>query len=221
MTTPTEPRYIAKDLPFPPHWINSYLYHKLGEYADIGIDSTQQLVPIFASTPTSTEEIYRNVLQSSTVEQPLIIQYDRLMRFRPTPFYGIKREQLMYYLYSTKIENVNNANIVISQLLDREDAAAQDLNQFSANNPIMRNGQEVRYNVYFHNIRVYQADETRDLVDLASARTVFVNKLIIEYDYHPVWIDKEYQLKQNGDLELDENEKPILLNPDEHQDRFK
>jgi hypothetical protein len=183
----------ATDLPFPPHWINRYLYEKLGEYDDIGIDSTQQLVPIFAMTPTSTEEIYKNVLQSSTVEQPLIIQYDRLMRFRPTPFYARKREQLMYYLYSTSIANVNNANIVISQLLDREDAAAQDVNEWSSQNPMIRNGEEVGCNVYFHNIRVYQADETRDLVDLASARTVFINKLIIEYDYHPVWNDVDQE----------------------------
>jgi hypothetical protein len=151
--------------------------------------ATQQLIPIFAMTPTSTEEIYRNVVQSSTVEQPLIIQYDRLMRFRPTPFYGHKREQLIYYLYSTSIANVNNANIVISQLLDREDAAAQDVNDWARANPDRLN---VPHNVYFHNIRVYQADETRDLIDLASARTVFTNKLIIEYDYHPVWgRDKE------------------------------
>jgi hypothetical protein len=38
--------------------------------------------------------------------------------------------------------------------------------------------------VYFHSFRVYQVDETRDLLDLASARTVYANKLIIEYDYH-------------------------------------
>jgi hypothetical protein len=217
-TPPEPPKYRATDLPFPPHWINAYLYDKLGEYKDIGIDSRQQLVPIFAMTPTSTEEIYRNVLQSSTVEQPLIIQYDRLMRFRPTPFYGRKREQLMYYLYSTSIANVNNANIVISQLLDREDAAAQDVNDWAR---IHSGGLNKPHNVYFHNIRVYQADETRDLVDLASARTVFINKLIIEYDYHPVWVDKEYQLDENGKPEPDENGKLIVLNPEEEQERFK
>jgi hypothetical protein len=214
----TEPIYKATDLPFPPHWINAYLYAKLSEYEDIGIDATQQLVPIFAMTPTSTEEIYRNVLQSSTVEQPLIIQYDRLMRFRPTPFYGRKREQLMYYLYSTSIANVNNANIVISQLLDREDAAAQDVNDWAATNSGNLN---VPHNVYFHNIRVYQADETRDLVDLASARTVFINKLIIEYDYHAKWVDAVYRRNELGEIEKDENGKPIVLNPNEEQERFK
>lgn len=175
---------LAKDLPFPPHWINAYLFDKLSEYDDIGIDKTQQLVPIFATTPTSTEEIYKNVVQSTTVEQPLIIQYDRLMRFRPNSFYPIKKEQLLYYLYSTSIANVNNANIVISQLLDREDEAARDVNAWAANNASTLN---VPHNVFFHNIKVYQADETRDVLELASARTIFVNKIIIEYDYHAVW----------------------------------
>jgi hypothetical protein len=172
---------LAKDLPFPPHWINAYLFAKLGEYDDIGISANQQLVPIFATTPTSTEEIYKNVVESTSISQPLVIQYDRLMRFRPSSFYATKREQLIYYLYSTSIANVNNANIVISQLLDREDAAAQDLNEWAADNALSLN---VPHNVFFHNIKVYQADESRDVLELASARTIFVNKLIIEYDYH-------------------------------------
>jgi hypothetical protein len=109
------------------------------------------------------------------------------MRFRPNSFYETKREQLLYYLYSTSLENVNNAMIVISQLLDREDAAAQDINQWAVANPQVINGETLPYNVFFHNIKAYQADETRDLVDLASARAVYVNKLIIEYDYHPKW----------------------------------
>jgi hypothetical protein len=40
------------------------------------------------------------------------------------------------------------------------------------------------FNILFHSTRVYQADESRDVAELASARTLFVNKLIVEYDYH-------------------------------------
>ena len=200
----------AKDLPFPPHWINAYIFDKLSEYDDIGMDKTQQLVPIFATGPTNTEELYRNMIQTTTIEEPLIIQYDRLMRFRQSPFYGIKKEQLIYYLYSTSIANVNNANIVISQLLDREDAAAQDLNVWAKDHPMLLNGQEVKSNVFFHNIKVYQADETRDVLELASARTVFINKLIIEYDYHANWVSADRH-PQTG----------VVLNPDEQQEDFK
>jgi hypothetical protein len=174
----------ALHLPYPPRWLNAYVFNKLSEYEDIGVSATQQVTPIFATSPTNTEDIYKQVVEATNISQPLIIQYDRLMRFRPTAFYPHKREQLLYYLYSTDINNVNNANIVISQLLDREDAAAQDVNAWAASNPQFHNGQEIPYNVYFHNIKVYQADEARDVLELASARTIFVNKLIIEYDYH-------------------------------------
>lgn len=189
--------FKASDLPFPPHWINEYLYKQLSRYEGINMSQgsgSQSVVPIFAVTPTNTEEIYKNLLQSVPVDQPLLMQYDRLMRFRRSPFYATKKEQLIYYLYSTDFATVTNANIVISQLLDREDAAAQDLNNFIKDESSL----SLPHNVFFHNIKVYQADETRDVIELASARTIFVNKIIIEYDYHANWgvgLDDQERLK--------------------------
>lgn len=165
------------DLPYPPKWINAFVFNELSKYEDIGVSSVSQLTPIFATSPTNTEEIYKNVVEQTNISEPLVIIYDRLITFRPGPFYPTKREQILYYLYSTSLANVNNANIVISQLLDREDAAAQDVNSWCSNT-------QQGFNVFFHNIKVYQAQEARDVLDLASARTIFVNKLIIEYDYH-------------------------------------
>jgi len=189
----TDTVFKASDLPFPPHWINEYLYTQLSKYDGINMSVPPsnpedppgfgKIIPIFAVTPTNTEEIYKNLTQSIPVEQPLLIQYDRLIRFRPNSFYPRKREQLLYYLYSTDLATVNYANILISQLLDREDAAAQDLNNFIRNESSLN----FPHNVFFHNLKVYQADETRDVIELASARTVFINKLIIEYDYHANW----------------------------------
>jgi hypothetical protein len=202
----TEPNYKASDLPFPPHWINEYLYKQLSKYEGINMSEgagINGVVPIFAVTPTNTEEIYKNLTQSIPVEQPLLIQYDRLIRFRTNSFYPRKREQLLYYLYSTDLATVNYANILISQLLDREDASAQDLNNYDSSLSLTRN-------VFFHATRVYQADETRDVIELASARTVFINKLIIEYDYHANW----------GELVADPN-KPGTLKRDDTQNDFK
>jgi hypothetical protein len=80
---------------------------------------------------------------------------------------------------------------VITECLDREDSAAQDLNSWISANPQEDdNGDAIPNNVFFHNIKVYQADESRDLVELASARTLFLNKLIIEYDYHTTGISR-------------------------------
>jgi hypothetical protein len=202
----TEPNYKASDLPFPPHWINEYLYKQLSKYEGINMSEgagINGVVPIFAVTPTNTEEIYKNLTQSIPVEQPLLIQYDRLIRFRPNSFYPRKREQLLYYLYSTDLATVNYANILISQLLDREDASAQDLNNYNSSLSLTRN-------VFFHATRVYQADETRDVIELASARTVFINKLIIEYDYHANW----------GEL-VSDPDKPGTLKRDDTQNDFK
>jgi hypothetical protein len=182
----TDTVFRASDLPFAPHWINEYLYKQLSKYEGINMSEgagINGVVPIFAVTPTNTEEIYKNLTQSVPVEQPLLIQYDRLIRFRPNSFYPRKREQLLYYLYSTDLATVNYANILISQLLDREDAAAQDLNGFIRDESTL----SFPKNVFFHSTRVFQADETRDVIELASARTVFINKLIIEYDYHANW----------------------------------
>lgn len=183
----------AKNLPYPPHWINAYIFAKLAEYDDIGVSANQQIMPIFATTPTNIEDIYKNVMQYTNIQNPLVIQYDRLIRFRPSAFYPHKREQVLYYLYSTSLENVTNANIVISQLLDRQDAAAQDLNAWAVENA---ESLDVPHNVFFHNFRVYQAEETRDIIELASARTIFINKLIVEYDYHANWDKSEDNQEQ-------------------------
>lgn len=192
---------VAKSLPLPQRWINGYLRSELSKYADIGVSENTLLDPFIASMPTNIDELYNNFIQISGVQEPVIFQYDRLLRLRRNSFYPIKKEQTMYYFYSTKWENIMGVNLVISQLLDREDAAAQDVNKWSVDKQnsstpltfeqIDENGnktvEKLPFNVYFHNIRVYQADETRDVLELSSARTLFRNKLIIEYDYHIDW----------------------------------
>jgi hypothetical protein len=40
--------------------------------------------------------------------------------------------------------------------------------------------------MFFHNFKIYQLEETRDIVDFGTARTYAGNKIIIDYDWHPV-----------------------------------
>jgi hypothetical protein len=187
----------AKALPFPPHWINSYLFYKLGEYgpSQVGISSEQTIVPFFVPMATGRDEIYQQLVENSGLSQPTMITYDRLMRFRTKPFYGVKKEQLLYTIHGS-VQSVQNINIIISQLLDREDAAAQDINDWASDNPISLNGEEVDLNVFFHRIRVYQVDETRDLLELNSVNLgEWPSKIIIEYDYHAKWTDDQEEFK--------------------------
>jgi hypothetical protein len=37
---------------------------------------------------------------------------------------------------------------------------------------------------YFHEFKVYQLEESRDIIDFGTARTYGGNKIIIDYDYH-------------------------------------
>ena len=172
---------LAANLPYPPHWVNAYLRAELEKYDDIGVSTTQALSPIFATTPTNINELWNQILQSGDVSNPLLIQYEHLMRFRSRPFYGTRKDQLVYYLYSDTTANIYNAINVITYLFDREDAAAQDLNKWAVENAASV-GQP--HNVFFHSMRVYHIDESRDVIELGSAKTFTANKIIVEYDYH-------------------------------------
>lgn len=176
---------LLKTTGFPPTFLNKYVNAQLGAFGLLsdGPEGFEQagfdpMVP--AQFPTNIEDLYNDQIQIRQIEQPVLIIYDRLMRFRPTPFYRRKREQLIYFIYSTDVAKLINSVRVITDALDREDSAAQDVNKWLKDNPISG----TPTNVFFHNIRVYQADESRDVAELASARTLFVNKIIIEYDYH-------------------------------------
>ena len=174
-----------KDTAFAPTFINNYVNEQLALFGLIAEGPTipnqagfNPMVP--AQYPTNIEDLYNDTISIQQVDSPILIIYDRMMRFRPTPFYRHKREQLIYFVYSSDVAKLMNAIRVIAEALDREDAAAEDVNRYSAENATSSNPAKI----YFHNIRVYQVDESRDVAELASARTLFVNKIIIEYDYH-------------------------------------
>ena len=174
--------YVSKlsDTSFPPIFINQYVIEQLRIFGILSEAKYEQMLPIFPTTPTNIEDVFKNYIAPPGIDDPLLIQYERLIRFRPTPFYRRKREQTVYYLYCTDLSKITDAHRIISDALDREDAAAQDVNALCAK----LSTEQLPFNIFFHNIRVYQADETRDILELASARTVYANKLIIEYDYH-------------------------------------
>jgi hypothetical protein len=171
---------------FPPTFINHYIIGQLNSFGILGnnpeVPTIEQMVPIFPTSPTNIEDVFKNYIAPPGVSDPLLIQYERLVRFRPNAFYRNKREQVVYYLYCTNFSKITDAHRIITDSLDREDSAAQDVNAWCSDPDTAINP----FNVYFHNIRVYQADETRDILELASARTVYANKLVIEYDYHTI-----------------------------------
>ena len=89
---------ILTDTGFPPTFLNQYILSELKHYELIA--AAEELSPMVpAQFPTNIEDLYNDSIQIRQTESPLLIVYDRLMRFRPTPFYLQKREQLIYFIW--------------------------------------------------------------------------------------------------------------------------
>lgn len=177
---------VSTQTGFPPTFINAFINSELQQFGLMPTAGPNPLQPFFpAQSPMNIEDVYNDSLYIRNNPDGVVIMFDRLIRFRPSPFYRHKREQLVYFIYGPNLSKLFDTTRVIIECLDREDAAAQDLNTWLVANTITgENNQVITPNVYFHNIKVYQADEARDIAELASARTLFLNKLVIEYDYH-------------------------------------
>jgi hypothetical protein len=68
--------------------------------------------------------------------------------------------------------------------MDRGDETAEEINDWCKHRQVNLGGELVDNMFYFHNFKVYQLEETRDIIDFGSARTYGGNKFIIDYDYH-------------------------------------
>lgn len=185
---------VSQQTGFPPTFLNAFVNSELQAF-DLMPTGPNPFQPFFpAQSPMSIEDVYNDSVYIVNNPDGVVIMFDRLMRFRPSPFYRHKREQLVYFIYGPNLSKLFDTTRVIIECLDREDAAAQDLNAWVATNEIIdENNEVIEPNVYFHNIKVYQADEARDIAELASARTLFLNKLVIEYDYHTTGVDNVAQ----------------------------
>jgi hypothetical protein len=181
---------------YPPIFINQYLREKLGNLLPpfgVSVD-----VPFFPTTPSTIEQLTETAVINN--EANLFAVYDRMFKMRRRAFPHIREEQLLYYFYSLDIEAMLDSTQYILDLLDRGDESAQDLNlwiesKLNENKLYVPNNDGKEFlPVYFHDIRIYQLEETRDIVDFGTARTYAGNKIIIDYRYHT----KGYSSDQDG-----------------------
>jgi hypothetical protein len=173
---------------YPPVFINNYLKEKITSYFESypfdGIENEIN-IPFFPTTPTDIDAL----TETFPTSQGTFAVYDRMFKYRRTPFPHIKSEQLLYYFY--KMHGNPELMMEISQLaydlLDRGDESAEDLNawiQSKVVNGVVTFAGVDFDPVYFHTIRMYQLEETRDIVDFGTARTYAGNKIILDYEYH-------------------------------------
>jgi hypothetical protein len=192
---------------YPPVFINNYLSEKVTGY--FSSQSGQDVsLPFFPTSPTDINAL----TESFPNGNGLFAVYDRMFKMRRTAFPHIKREQLLYYFYKMQDtpEQLIETSQLVADLLDRGDESAQEINSWISNLYISQGrrttqvsnvvtGQSETFKVvtfgsgpsakefllpFFHEIKVYQLEETRDIIDFGTARTYAGNKIIIDYDWH-------------------------------------
>lgn len=171
---------------YPPAFINAYLSTKIPEI--LGTDRFSGAMKFFPTSPTDIESLTSTFPDAAN---NVFAVYDRMFRMRRSPFPHIKGEQLLYYFYKMAGDPVDliEATQVVQDLLDGEDESAQDLNnwikaEYDAGRPILDDNGNQLPKVFFHRIRIYQLEETRDIIDFGTARTYAGNKIIIDYEWH-------------------------------------
>jgi len=169
---------------FPPMVVNAYLKSKIGSDIETGPDLDLQFSP---TTPTDINEFTEQFPSGDA-----FCVYDRMFRMRRGPFPHIKSEQVLYYFYCppsgtdiSPIAILSEITQGIYHLLDNGDESAQDINSWVSSNrasdPTLSNMSVIPV---FHTFKIYQLEETRDIIDFGTARTWAGNKIIIDYDYH-------------------------------------
>jgi hypothetical protein len=160
-------------------WINKYLADQIQILTDIE-------TPFFPSTPSTIDN-----LTESFPAGGVMATWDRLIKMNRKGFPHIKCEQLLYYFYATaenSVENMVQVQEAVLRLMDRFDETAQEINDWCSNRVInigtTSNPDYIENQFYFHNFKVYQLEETRDIIDFGTARTYGGNKIIIDFDYH-------------------------------------
>lgn len=159
-------------------WVNHYLQESL---VDLGFEA----VPFFPTTPSTINDVTEYFPEGG-----VMCTYDRLIRLRKSPFPHIKCEQLLYYFYATaENSTVNMVKITetVLRMMDREDETAEEINAWARQKgSLFVEGETLTPDFRFHKFRVFQLQETRDIINFGTARTYGGNKIIIEFDYHLV-----------------------------------
>lgn len=184
-------------------WINAYLQEKLAQFvssdgSDLvssGVNQPGIGIPFFPTKPSTIDELTEQFVVLDDVRYPfagVFAVWDRMFRMRRKPFPHRKEEQVLYYFYGTQSDAQRymiQVQEAILRLLDRGDESAQELNTWARQKGELNIGTQanpilVTVKFLFHEFKVYQLEETRDIVDFGTARTFGANKVIIDYSYH-------------------------------------
>jgi len=182
----------------PEQIINLYVWEQFKTYAPQfsslypPSSGGSQIVPFF---PAPASNLPSQVLEN---DLPYIV-FDKFSRIRGgyKYFYPIKTDQMRYTIHGGSLWGVNkfqqdrfettyNLTSLVQSILDREDDAGKDINEFTKNLPDYNSPSYPELNRYhFHCVNVYQSgftDNQQDVSDFMEYNPT--RDLIIKYDYH-------------------------------------
>jgi len=166
-------------------WINRYLQDQISGIFTNSSGDEDARFPMFPSSPSTIDDLTEYFAEST---QGVAATWDRLIKMNRKQFPHIKSEQVLYYFYATGSDPVNKMVKIqesVLRLMDRLDETAEEINNWCSNRQIRLDDNTVVDNMfYFHSFKVYQLEETRDIIDFGTARTYGGNKIIIDFDYH-------------------------------------
>lgn len=174
---------------YPPVFINEYLAEKVPDYLPERFIGNFKFFP---TLPTDIDSLTETFPEASN---DVFAVYDRMFKMRRSAFPHIKCEQLLYYFYkmSEDPEALIETTQIVQDLLDDGDESAQEINAWIASKVNGATGlvtfgtgagARLFHPIFFHEVKIYQLEETRDIIDFGTARTYAGNKIIIDYEYH-------------------------------------
>ena len=144
-----------------------------------------------------------NNLPTAVIENDLpYVMFDKFSRVRGGSggykyFYPVKTDQMRYTIVGGSLYDINrnqqdryattiNLTSLIQSILDREDDAAKDINEFTRTLPDYNSPSYPELSkYYFHCVNVYQSgftDTQQDVSDFMEYNPT--RDLVIKYDYH-------------------------------------
>jgi hypothetical protein len=159
--------------------VNQYLWYTLLEInPDLDLDYGT-IIPFFPIAD------FGSGFDWAEQGKPYVL-YDRMIRMRYNEFYPSKRDHFIYAIKGQDTDLMAWSS-AIQYILDRQDDAAQDINEWNANPEkwFPETGKTQADPFYFHKLKVYQteSDQPRDW----SVRSNYVSEFIVEACYHTYW----------------------------------
>lgn len=154
------------------------------QYGQIKDANGLMVIPIYPVTNAGTK------LPEVTVPDNLVIIYDDFIKSRSGNmkyFYPMKGVQSRFKVTTDDYAVTRLITNRMVEIIDREDAAAEDINDF------MKTYYNNNHRIFVHCVNAYQTTYVKDATTIDDQRNVFSQDIIIKADYHLIPASSKYQ----------------------------